>query len=99
LFLEEAHRKETIRYYTKILKADNKVAQVTQDNRKMFTKQPTDIYKTQLQFDQEQNYLMQQAKQARKALREQKKKEHKLRKQQQLHTDTPKEEDEAIVNP
>jgi hypothetical protein len=98
LFLEDAHHKETIRCYTKILKADNKVAQVTQANRKLFTSQPTDIYKTQLQFDREQNSIMQKAKQARQALRDQKKKEREIRKQQ-LHTNQTKEEEEAIVNP
>jgi hypothetical protein len=41
---------------------------------------------------------MQKAKQARKALREQKKKERELRKQQ-LHTNQTKDEEEAIVNP
>jgi hypothetical protein len=99
LFIEEAHRKETIRCYTKILKADKEVTKVTQDNRKMFTKHPTDIYKTQLQFEREHAYLMQQAKQTRKVLREQKKKERELRKQQQLLTNNSTEEDEAIVNP
>ena len=81
----------------------------------MFTLEPTDIYKTELQFKRDQEIKLEEAKQARKAFRKQKDAAIELQIKQQLWgdqrpynalsdhkkqaTQTNPENQEAIVNP
>jgi hypothetical protein len=99
LFLEEVHRKDNIRNYTKILMSNKSI---TQDNRSMFTSKSTNLYKTSKQINQEHETIMREAKAARKVLRQQKEKERKLRAQQQQQPQLPttnSDDEEASVNP
>jgi hypothetical protein len=98
LFLEEAHRKDTIRLHSTILMANRPV---TKDNRSLFTSKPTDIYKSKKQVQTEQENIMREAKAARKALRQQQANKTALKKKQQnANSNKPTDaEEEASVHP
>jgi hypothetical protein len=100
LFLEEVHRKDQIRNYTKILLSDKSI---TKDNRILFTSKPTNLYKSSNQIKQEQDNIMHEVKAARKVLRQKQEEERKLRAKQQqqrnLSNTTNDDAEEASVNP